>query len=158
MPLENAIERTSPCSWHITKNGLSLTQQHGYRLCVVVPGHIGARSVQWLARIKLSAPESGSVFVQQEYMVVVPEDEGELERIEEDEGYRRWKMESPGPLMGDGIGGAIAVPKQGAAVPNDWVMCSRYAIGDNGSVFIHIQVAAVICGSSVTTEDTKYKQ
>jgi sulfite oxidase len=48
-------------------NGESLTPEHGAPLRLVVPGHIGARSVKWLARVSLSRGPSQNWFQAQDY-------------------------------------------------------------------------------------------
>jgi sulfite oxidase len=48
-------------------NGAALPPAHGYPVRVVVPGWIGARSVKWLGRIRLSAEPSGNYFQTRAY-------------------------------------------------------------------------------------------
>lgn len=51
-------------------NGGPLPRQHGFPLRVVVPGWIGARSVKWLARIRVSAEPSQNYFQTRAYRLL----------------------------------------------------------------------------------------
>lgn len=48
-------------------NGAPLAPEHGFPLRVVVPGWIGARSVKWLGRIRLSEEPSANYFQSRAY-------------------------------------------------------------------------------------------
>lgn len=53
-------------------NGQPLPRYHGYPVRVVVPGHVGVRSVKWLKRIVLSDQEAPSHWQQTDYKMLLP--------------------------------------------------------------------------------------
>lgn len=59
--------RSLPVLLADTMNGEPLPPEHGYPLRVIVPGYIGARSVKWLAAIRLQEQPSDNYYQQHAY-------------------------------------------------------------------------------------------
>lgn len=53
-------------------NGEVLSRDRGYPLRVIVPGHIGARSVKWLRRITVQKEEAPHFHQQRDYKLFPP--------------------------------------------------------------------------------------
>lgn len=65
VPLDKAMSPEVVLAFKM--NGLPLSPVHGFPLRVVVPGHIGARSVKWLRSISLAAEPSANYFQSHAY-------------------------------------------------------------------------------------------
>ncbi len=60
IPIKKALDPLGDVIIAYEMNGVELPREHGYPLRVIVPGHLGARNVKWLSKIKLSLEESQS--------------------------------------------------------------------------------------------------
>ena len=67
IPLATVMRSDSGVLLAWAMNGETLTPDHGFPLRVVVPGHIGARSVKWLKRVTVADTESRNFFQQRDY-------------------------------------------------------------------------------------------
>ncbi|GMP41269.1 hypothetical protein CsSME_00011428 [Camellia sinensis var. sinensis] len=67
-----SIENRPPIDESLGFGGSKLLLDHGYQLCVVVPGIIGARSVKWLDSINIIAEECQGFFMQKDYKMCPP--------------------------------------------------------------------------------------
>lgn len=53
-------------------NGETLSRDHGFPIRMIVPGVIGARSVKYLAKIRVQPGESSSFYQQRDYKILPP--------------------------------------------------------------------------------------
>ncbi|XP_061883632.1 sulfite oxidase, mitochondrial isoform X1 [Entelurus aequoreus] len=67
IPLNKALSEDGDVLLAYEMNGEPLPADHGFPVRVVVPGTVGARNVKWLAKITVSAEESGSHWQQNDY-------------------------------------------------------------------------------------------
>ncbi|KAK7854292.1 sulfite oxidase, partial [Quercus suber] len=72
IPLIQATTSDSEVILAYEMNGEPLNRDHGYPLCVIVPGVIGARSVKWLDSINIIAEECQGFFMQKDYKMFPP--------------------------------------------------------------------------------------
>lgn len=54
------------------KNGVDIPLDNGFPLRVLIPGVVGARSVKWLSKIKISHEESHSFWQRNDYKILSP--------------------------------------------------------------------------------------
>lgn len=76
VPLEKALSRHGDVLLAHEMNGQPLSQDHGFPIRSLVPGHVAARSVKWLNRIVLSEDESQSQWQQRDYKCFGPNESG----------------------------------------------------------------------------------
>lgn len=76
VPLEKALSRHGDVLLAHEMNGQPLSQDHGFPVRSLVPGHVAARSVKWLNRIILSEDESQSQWQQRDYKCFGPNESG----------------------------------------------------------------------------------
>lgn len=62
IPVHKALNIHGDVMLAYEMNGQTITREHGYPVRVVVPGHLGARSVKWIKSIELSDEEAKSPF------------------------------------------------------------------------------------------------
>ncbi|MCJ1446815.1 MAG: hypothetical protein MMC23_007322 [Stictis urceolatum] len=72
IPIDKAVDRRGDVIVAYQMNGEQLPQDHGYPMRIVVPGHVAARSVKWVNRIRLSDEESQSQWQQRDYKCFGP--------------------------------------------------------------------------------------
>lgn len=72
IPIDKAISRHGDVLLVHEMNGEPLSQDHGFPLRVLVPGHVAARSVKWLKRIAVADEESSSQWQQRDYKCFGP--------------------------------------------------------------------------------------
>ncbi|HEY3011294.1 MAG TPA: sulfite oxidase [Gemmatimonadales bacterium] len=112
-------------------NGAPLPPQHGSPLRVIVPGWIGARSVKWLGRIRLSEEPSPNYFQSKSY------------RIQREVDPRDSRDVSAGiALSGVPLNAVILDPSQNQAVPAGVVPIRGWAMGSEGRAVIAVEVSA----------------
>jgi sulfite oxidase len=70
IPLAKALQDDVLLAWAM--NGEALPAVHGFPLRVVVPGHIGARSVKWLSTVTVQAEPSSNYFQARAYRLFPP--------------------------------------------------------------------------------------
>ena len=112
-------------------NGAPLPPEHGYPLRVVVPGYVGARSVKWLASIRLQAQPSDNHYQARAYKLfpphVVPEDAD-------------W---SRGLMLGElSLTSAIGTPGEGEEVAAGRVALRGYALAGGARSVERVEVSA----------------
>jgi len=112
-------------------NGVPLSAAHGFPLRSVVPGWIGARSVKWLGRIRLSEAPSENYF--------------------QSKAYRHLRHASPDdprdvsggvPLSGVPLNSMILSPAAEETVPPGPVQVRGWAMGSAGRVLTSIECSA----------------
>ncbi len=111
-------------------NGAPLTRVHGAPVRVVVPGHIGARSVKWVDRVVLRADPSPNWFQAHAYRLV-PAD-GDYGRDAETRGL------ALGPVA---VAAAVVGPTPGATVPAGRLPVSGYAFAGDGRRVLRVDVS-----------------
>jgi len=72
VPLKQATNPAADVLLAYEMNGEVLKRDHGYPLRVIVPGVIAARSVKWLASIKIIEEESQGFFMAKDYKMFPP--------------------------------------------------------------------------------------
>lgn len=72
IPIDKAMSRCGDVLLVHEMNGELLSQDHGFPLRVLVPGHVAARSVKWLKRIAVAEEESSSQWQQRDYKCFGP--------------------------------------------------------------------------------------
>ncbi|GAA1330088.1 sulfite oxidase [Pseudonocardia xinjiangensis] len=112
-------------------NGEPLTQAHGGPVRVVVPGHIGARSVKWLQRITAQNRPSDNFFQATAYRLL-PADT-DLDRAQVGDGF---------PLTSVALNSAILRPDDHAVVPGGPTTVTGYAFAgdDRGIARVDVSV------------------
>lgn len=70
IPKEKAFDVNSDVLIAFQMNGVDIPLDNGYPLRVIVPGVVGARSVKWLSKIKISNEESLSFWQRNDYKVL----------------------------------------------------------------------------------------
>eukprot|EP01102_Stenamoeba_stenopodia_P015087 TRINITY_DN5105_c0_g1_i4.p1 TRINITY_DN5105_c0_g1~~TRINITY_DN5105_c0_g1_i4.p1 ORF type:complete len:196 (-),score=17.60 TRINITY_DN5105_c0_g1_i4:138-725(-) len=111
-------------------NGVELPRDHGYPLRVVVPGHIGARSVKWLAKIIVQRDESPNFFQQRDYRLFVPH----VETPTPEQWASSWSLQEY-PVQS-----AILEPRNGDVVGNT-VTVRGYALSGGGRRIERVDVS-----------------
>jgi sulfite oxidase len=113
-------------------NGAPLTREHGFPARVVVPGFIGARSVKWLGRIRVSDRPSENPFQTRAYRILAAEaDVDEPASWEEAE-----------PLEGGILNSAVTRPLPGAALPARGFRVTGYAVAGEARGVARVEVSA----------------
>jgi sulfite oxidase len=114
IPLDKAFSPEVLLAYEM--NGAPLAPIHGYPLRVVVPGYIGARSVKWLAEVRVQAEPSANYYQAHAYKLFRPEVTAE---------NADW---SQGTMLGEAtVSSVICVPAEGARVPGEWTVVRGYA-------------------------------
>ncbi|KAL8956682.1 MAG: hypothetical protein Q9183_006243, partial [Haloplaca sp. 2 TL-2023] len=72
IPVEKAVDKLGDVLLVYKMNGKTLAPDHGYPLRLVVPGHVAARSVKWISRVRLSDEESSSQWQRRDYKCFGP--------------------------------------------------------------------------------------
>ena len=62
IPVDKAVSRRGDVLLAYEMNGKPLPREHGFPIRVLVPGHLGARSVKWVEKITVSDEESYSTW------------------------------------------------------------------------------------------------
>lgn len=110
-------------------NGEPLPAVHGGPLRVLVPGYIGARSVKWLAAVRVQARPSPNHYQQQAYRLTPG-------RPDDPEPAR------PGPMLGDLLlNCAISGPQPGARLPAGRVNLRGWAVAGGGAAVSRVEVS-----------------
>jgi len=114
IPLEKALRPEVLLAYEM--NGEPLAPLHGAPLRLVVPGYIGARSIKWLAEVRLQEEPSDNYFYTRAYQLFPPY----IKPAEAD-----WKQ---GIRLGEtGINSAICSPVAGQSLPAGKVRIQGYA-------------------------------
>lgn len=104
-------------------NGEPLQPIHGFPLRVIVPGYIGARSVKWLAEIRLQETPSANYFQSRAYRLFSPDVRPDTVKWEE------------GVMLGElWVNAVICVPHAGQTLPEGEVIVEGYAMGGNDPI------------------------
>jgi sulfite oxidase len=70
--IEKAVDGLADVMLAYEMNGKVLPRDHGYPVRMLIPGHVGARQVKWLHKIKLSDEESQKSYMQKSYLGFAP--------------------------------------------------------------------------------------
>lgn len=113
-----------------TMNGAPLTANHGAPLRAIVPGYIGARSVKWLAEIRVEAEPTTNYF-QRAYsvfpssMLAVP------------------SGNAGGVVLGEmPLNSAFASPEEGARVPRGTLTARGWALAGGDRTVDRVEISA----------------
>jgi sulfite oxidase len=117
-----------------TMNGERLPIPHGGPLRVIIPGHIGARSVKWLTSIRLRATPSENFYMTSDYKVLPPQATPETKS--------EWMKRTP-PLERFGLQAVIGTPPQGSCLESGRADVAGYAATGSGTLVSRVQVCAV---------------
>jgi sulfite oxidase len=115
-------------------NGKPLPPEHGAPLRALVPGYIGARSVKWLASIRVQETPSSNYFQARAYrlfpaaVVAAPEEAA------------GWEL---GMMLGDqSLNSIITSPAEGESVPAGEVEVCGVAMAGAGNLLSRVEVSA----------------
>lgn len=122
-------------------NGEPLPATHGFPLRVVVPGHIGARSVKWLGRITAQATPSDNYFQAHAYKLF-PAD-ARAESVDWQAGLM---------LSEQSLTSVICQPAAGARLPAGRVQISGYAYAGGGRSIARVELSTDGGASWAATE------
>jgi sulfite oxidase len=111
-------------------NGKPLTAEHGAPLRVVVPGHIGARSVKWVERITAQDQPSDNYFQTHAYRLL-PADT-DIDLFQAGDGV---------PLSAVALNSEILAPLDEATVPNGTTRIRGYAFAGDDRAITRVDVS-----------------
>jgi sulfite oxidase len=111
-------------------NGAPLAREHGFPLRAVVPGTIGARSVKWLAAIRLLERPSDNFFQARSYRLFPPAVRPETPVAERGEGLALGELP---------VNSAITTPRAGEQLPAGPLTARGYAIS-GGRPIVRVDV------------------
>lgn len=111
----------------LAMDGAPLPQVHGGPVRVVVPGHIGARSVKWVRSITAQLEPSTNHFQQVAYRILPPGEDPEPGR-----GF---------PLSEVTLNCAITSPREGDRVPGGQAPVTGYALSGGGRRITRVDVS-----------------
>jgi len=115
IPVEKAMSPEVLLAYEM--NGEPLTPGHGFPLRVVAPGYIGARSVKWLANIRVQEEPSSNYYQTHAYKLFPPQ---------VDEETADW---SKGLMLGElSVNSVICQPADEEALPAGPVSVRGYAV------------------------------
>lgn len=150
IPLPTAMHPRQQCILATAQNDQTLTQAHGFPLRAVIPGHVGARWVKWLRGLRISTQAEESPPMRLDYKLIKPPDgaseaerEAWLARMsgeDRDETARKQELNRQEPLQSLGVGSAIEEPAEGARVHGSAVQVRGYAVGQDGSPVVRVEV------------------
>ena len=127
IPIAKAIAGETLLAWEM--NGLALSVAHGAPVRVVVPGHIGARSIKWVDRVTAQDRPSDSFFQQGAYRLLPADTDTDHTR------------------PGDGVAlGAVALnseilrPDDGDKVPAGATTVAGYAFAGDDRTVVRVDV------------------
>jgi sulfite oxidase len=104
---------------------------HGFPLRVIAPGYVAARSVKWLAEIKLQAEPSSNYFQQQDYKLFSPD--VTAENVD-------WTQ---GEMLGElNLNAVICSPSDGTSVQPGRVRITGYAVASGDHVLQGVEVSS----------------
>jgi DMSO/TMAO reductase YedYZ molybdopterin-dependent catalytic subunit len=137
IPLEKAMEPEVLLAYAMNEEPLS--SLHGFPLRVIVPGYIGARSVQWLANIHVQEQPSTNYFQRQAYKLFPPDVQPET---------ANWEH---GTMLGDlPLNSLICQPCEWENLASGPVTISGYAIRGEGHQIERVELS--IDGGATWTE------
>lgn len=127
IPLTKALADETLLAWEL--NGAPLPPVHGYPLRAVVPGYIGARSVKWLASIRLQEEPTENYFQSHAYRLFPPEVNADTVVWEQ------------GIALGDmPLNSVIWSPETDARVPSGPVTVSGWACASGGRTIERVEL------------------
>ncbi|HUG42837.1 MAG TPA: molybdopterin-dependent oxidoreductase [Acidobacteriota bacterium] len=128
IPLQKALsEETLLCD---RMNGEPLRPEHGFPLRALVPGVVGARSVKWLARIRLLDEPSWNHWQRKSYRIFPPEVEAASVNWEEG-----------GMLQDYGAHAVICRPGEGGWAAGPSIEFAGYAVPTSGERIERIELS-----------------
>ncbi|SNX83465.1 related to Sulfite oxidase [Melanopsichium pennsylvanicum] len=151
IPLPTAMHPNQGCLLAYQYNRQNLTQKQGAPLRAVIPGHVGARWVKWLNRIKVSTKENQSPPMRQDYKLLTPSGQqgAEIERTyaekAKDQEFRKEELRKEVPLQRLEASCSITQPaKDGQQVQliEGKILIKGYA-GQDGSPATKVYLALV---------------
>ena len=72
-PIEKAVDGLGEVLLAYEMNGEELPRDHGYPVRLVIPGHVGARQVKWLHKLRLSNKPSSKSYQCKSYLGFAPD-------------------------------------------------------------------------------------
>lgn len=127
IPLERALADDVLLAYEM--NGRPLSPEHGFPLRATVPGHIGARSVKWLASITVQSEPSSNYFQTRAYKLFPPDAPAPVD----------WATGVT--LYETPVNSVICAPTGPAPVPAGPVLIKGYAIGAGGCRITQVEVS-----------------
>ncbi|MBV8524285.1 MAG: molybdopterin-dependent oxidoreductase [Acetobacteraceae bacterium] len=121
IPLVKALQGEVLLAYEM--NASPLTPEHGFPLRVIVPGYIGARSVKWLAGIRVQDEPSSNYFQQKDYKLF-PSDMNQ-ENVDWEAGMMLYDIP---------VNAVICEPGEGVELPAGPVIVRGYAIAGGRSI------------------------
>ncbi len=129
IPLGKALEQDVLLAYAM--NGEPIPPAHGFPLRVVVPGYIGARSVKWLASVRLQAESSSNYFQTRAYRHFPPEVLRPQDAV--------WES---APELGElPLNSVICTPHDGAALAAGRVAVEGFALTGAGVPIARVEVS-----------------
>ena len=128
IPLEKAL--SSEVILAYAMNGAPLPAAHGFPLRVIAPGYIGARSVKWLAELRVQAEPSDNYFQAHAYKLFPPNIHAT--NVDWDSGL----------MLGElSITAVICAPAPGARLAPGSHMLQGYAFAGGGRAIERVEVS-----------------
>ena len=121
IPLEKALRPEVLLAYEM--NGEPLTPEHGFPLRVVVPGYVGARSVKWVAGVRVQDEPSDNYFQRKDYKLFPPDTDSS--NVDWAAGLTLYEL----PLNA-----AVCEPADGAEIAAGLVWVRGYAMAGGRSI------------------------
>lgn len=128
IPLLKALDPYGDVLLAHEMNSKPIPRDHGCPLRLIVPGHVGARSVKWVNHISLSSEESPSQWQRRDYKGFGPNETPESAKWEEAAAIQEVPVQS-----------AITAVEQDTQ--NDYIAFEGYAISGGGRRIIRVDVS-----------------
>jgi sulfite oxidase len=129
IPIDKALEADVLLAYAM--NGEPIPPAHGFPVRVIVPGYIGARSVKWLALVRLQAESSSNYFQTRAYRHFPPEVLRPEDAVWDD-----------APELGVlPLNSVICAPQDGAALAAGQVAVEGFALTGTGARIARVEVS-----------------
>lgn len=146
IPKEKAFDNNSDVLIAFKMNGVDIPLDNGYPLRVIIPGVVGARSVKWLSKIKLSSEESLSFWQRNDYKIL-PSNIKDLKEAD----FSKYKACQESPVQS-----AICLPSNGSIIKKEEekLLIKGYAFSGGGKEVDNV-IVSIDGGKNWVTADLK---